>query len=219
MINLAMVILLPMLMAYSLIGETFHEVAGSLIFVLFIAHLIMHREWWKALPKGRYDPRRIFQTALNLLLLIWMFAQPVSGILMSKHLYTFIRIPGIAVQTRMIHLVLAYWGFVLLCIHAGTHLVLPLKKLKQRSSKGWTAAVCGLSAVSIYGIRAFVQRQIGSYMLYRSAFVFFDTGEPIAVFFFDYLAVMILFAFIGYLITIALTKAGKQEENEKRKYC
>ena len=37
-LDIAMTIILPMLMAYSLIGEVFHEVIGTLMFVLFIIH-------------------------------------------------------------------------------------------------------------------------------------------------------------------------------------
>ena len=37
-IDALMVAFLPMLMAYSLIGETFHEIAGTIMFVLFLLH-------------------------------------------------------------------------------------------------------------------------------------------------------------------------------------
>ena len=87
-IDALMVAFLPMLMAYSLIGETFHEVAGTIMFVLFLLHLWFHRKWWKALAKGRYTPYRVFITVLNIALLVLMFMQPLSGIALSKHLYT-----------------------------------------------------------------------------------------------------------------------------------
>lgn len=45
-----------------------------------------------------------------------------------------------------------------------------------------------------YGIYAFFHREIGTYMTLRTAFVFFDFAEPLALFFLDYLAVMGLFA-------------------------
>ena len=32
----------------------------------------------------------VFQTVLDMMLLVFMIAQPVSGILMSKHVYTFL---------------------------------------------------------------------------------------------------------------------------------
>ena len=33
------------------------------------------------------------------------------------------------------HLVIAYWGFVLLCIHAGMHLVSPLKRMTGKDKR------------------------------------------------------------------------------------
>lgn len=41
--DIAMTVLLPMLMAYSLIGEKFHEIIGTLMFALFILHHVLKR--------------------------------------------------------------------------------------------------------------------------------------------------------------------------------
>ena len=43
-----MTVLLLLLMAYSLIGETVHEVIGTAILVLFIGHHILNRGWYNA---------------------------------------------------------------------------------------------------------------------------------------------------------------------------
>lgn len=199
-IDISMTVLLPFLMAYSLIGEQFHEIAGALMLVLFIAHHILNRGWYKALFKGKYTARRIFQTVLNMLLLVFMILQPLSGILMSKHLFTFNRLPGVTATARQIHLCLAYWGFVFMCLHAGTHLTIPLGKLERKKRQIWTIVIAVLAVVSVYGIFAFAKRGLADYMFLKSVFVFFDFYEPRVYFFLDYLAVMILFAFAGYWI-------------------
>lgn len=175
--DIAMTVLLPMLMAYSLIGEKFHEIIGTLMFALFILHHVLNRKWYGSLFKGKYHARRIFQTVLDVLLIVFMLVQPISGILMSKHLYTFIQIPGISAAVREIHLCLAYWGFVLLCIHAGMHLTAPIKKLRKNKA-GFCMAIVAVAAVSLYGIYAFIKRQFPDYMLRKTAFVFFDYSEP-----------------------------------------
>lgn len=194
-----MVLLLPMLMAYSLIGEAFHEVAGTLILALFILHHWMNRAWWKNLFKGQYSPQRVFQTALNLLLLIFMIAQPLCGILISKHLYTFLPTDGVSSVARAIHLPLANWGFVLMSLHAGTHLSAMLPKGRKK------AAVLGcLGAVSLYGAYAFVKRQIPAYLFLKLPFAFFDYSEPRVFFLADYLTVMILLTMLGYGIMMLL---------------
>ena len=86
-IDIAMAALLPLLMAYSLIGERFHEIAGSLMLILFIVHHILNRKWFGAIIKGKYHIKRVFRTVINLLLLIFMILQPLTGILLSKHLF------------------------------------------------------------------------------------------------------------------------------------
>lgn len=130
-VDIAMVCIFPMLMAYSLIGEKFHEIIGTIMLLLFIVHHILNLKWYKAIPKGKYTVRRIFQTGLDVLLLIVMILQPVSGILMSKHLYTFLPVLSVSAKEREIHMIFAYWGFVLMSIHAGTHFTQVSGKLKQ----------------------------------------------------------------------------------------
>jgi hypothetical protein len=192
-LDAAMVLLLPLLMAYSLIGEAFHEVAGTLMLALFILHHWMNRAWWKSLLRGKYSPQRVFRTALNLLLLIFMIAQPLCGILISKHLYTFLPTDGVSSVARAIHLPLANWGFVLMSLHAGTHLGAMLPKEKKAIILGF------LAAISLYGIYAFFKRQIPAYMFLRLPFAFFDYSEVRFFFFTDYLSVMVLFATLGFV--------------------
>ncbi|MCR5135526.1 MAG: hypothetical protein K6C12_00300, partial [Oscillospiraceae bacterium] len=117
------------------------------------------------------------------------------------HLYTFLPTDGISSVARAIHLPLSNWGFVLMSLHAGTHLGAMLPKEKGK------AAVLGiLGAVSLYGVYAFVKRQIPDYMFLRLPFAFFDYSEPRLFFLTDYLAVMILFAMLGYGIILLLKR-------------
>ena len=216
MIDISMTVLLPFLMAYSLIGEAFHEVVGTAIFVLFIVHHLLNRRWYGALFKGKYNARRIFQTVLNMLLLLVMILQPVSGILMSKHLYTFLPTLPISAQARSIHMLLAYWGYVLMCIHAGTHLTAPLGKLARKGKKTSMILYVILGCISIYGCVAFAQRGFPGYMSGKTTFAFFDFGEQIILFLLDYLAIMALFMIIGFLTVYALSRLRKTRKAVKR---
>ena len=203
-LDAAMLLLLPLLMAYSLIGEAFHEVAGTLMLALFLLHHWLNRSWWKVLLKGRYSLQRIFQITLNLLLLLFMIVQPLCGILMSKYLHTILPTAGMASIARTIHLPLAYWGVGLMSLHAGTHLgSMPPKGEKRRT------ALVILSAISLYGVYAFFKRQIPDYMFLKMQFVFFDYSESRLLFLADYLAVMVCFAVLGYGIT-QLLSSGKR---------
>ena len=189
-IDIIMVILMLLLMAYSLVGEELHEIAGVAMFVCFAIHQILNRGWYKALFKGRYTPQRIIRTVINILLLVVIILQPISGIMMSKHLFTFIQVRGISAISREVHLMLAYWAFVLMSMHAGTHIRMP---------KGRAGTIISIiaAAVSIYGIYAFIKRGFPGYMFGTMKFAFFDFSEPRVFFFLDYIAIMILFAAVG----------------------
>lgn len=67
-----------------------------------------------------------------------------------------------------------------------------------------------LRAVAIliagYGVYAFVKRDIGSYILLRNQFVFFDFEEPLTLFLFDYMAVMGLFIAAGHYLSNAISR-------------
>ena len=203
-----MVLLLLLLMAYSLIGETFHEAAGTAMLVLFTVHLVLHRKWCKALPKGKYTAYRTFITVLNILLLVLMFAQPLSGIAMSHHLFTFLKLTGIAGTSRAVHLVAAYWSFVLMSIHLGLHMDIMIKGLTaQEKDRQTEQAGTGLRIVRIvillvsaYGVYAFIKRGLPGYMFLQTMFAFFDFSEPVVFFIADYLAIMVLFTAAGYCI-------------------
>lgn len=89
-VNVGMTIVLLGLMSYSLIGETTHEILGTIMTVLFIVHHILNRKWFGALNKGRYSAFRICQTILVFLMLVSLVMSAVSGIIISKHLYVFL---------------------------------------------------------------------------------------------------------------------------------
>ena len=73
-VDIGMVLLLPLLMAYSLVGEAAHEYLGIGMFLLFIVHHILNLAWWKHLLRGRYTPFRILGAAVNLALAVIMLA-------------------------------------------------------------------------------------------------------------------------------------------------
>lgn len=210
MTDIAMLALMPLLMAYTLIGAKFHEIAGTVVFVLFLIHHILNRRWYKTLTKGRYRTVRWIQTIMDMLLLIFMIAQPISGILLSGYLFSFIHEPArITALARTIHLVLAFWGYILLCFHAGWHMAVPVRKLRDRNCLAWWLVILTAMVVSGYGCVAFVRRQFPVYLFGRAPFLFLKFREPKIYYFADYLAVMVLFMTLGALVmSIFLGRSG-----------
>ena len=89
------------------------------------------------------------------------------------------------------------------------------KRMFKRPSavRSWTVRAIGL-LIAGYGAYAFVKREIGSYMLLRIQFVFFNFEEPLIYFLLDYIAVMGLFVLIGHYSTHILNllcKGGKPQ--------
>ena len=111
-------------------------------------------------------------------------------------------------------MLLAYWGYVLMCIHAGTHLAGPFIKLEKQKRRIWIPVYVLLCTISFYGWTAFVKRGFPGYMAGTTMFAFFDYSEPLIFFILDYLAVMILFMMVGCLVIRILTKTDeKQNKN------
>lgn len=62
------------------------------------------------------------------------------------------------------------------------------------------------TAVTVYGLYAFIKNNFLSYMFLTSTFVFFDFERPIPLFFTEYLAIMGLFIFLAHYGTKGLQK-------------
>ena len=97
-----------------------------------------------------------------------------------------------------------YWGFVLMSLHAGAHLLPVAAKLKKK--KGLFPVICLIAAtVSICGVYAFFKRGFPGYMAGTTKFAFFDYNEPLVLFLLDHLAVMALFMTVGAVLAAGLT--------------
>ena len=197
-----MVFLLPLLMTYSLLGEATHEWLGMVMAALFILHHILNRKWYSGLFRGRYSTVRILGTVTDFLLLADMIALPVSGIMMSRHVFTFLDAGSGMALARTVHLLASYWGLVLMSFHAGLHGGAVMGMLRQTSngkSAAWTMALRVTAVLlGLWGVWAFLRREIVNYLFLRNQFVFFDFGQPLLFFVVDYVAVMALFAMGGY---------------------
>lgn len=214
-IDSMMIILLPLLMAYSLVGEYLHEVLGICMFALFIAHNVINRKWWTSVFKGKYDLNRVIFTTVNVLLALYMFIQPLSGILMSKYVLKGITIKGYTGLFRTVHMTGAYWGFILMSFHLGLNasaFVSPTKKHMNKTAIMIITAVFLL--ISVYGVYAFVSRRIGDYLTMKTMFAFFDPNSSTALFLIDYVAVMILVAVAAFWLRKSILKCSKKKEGK-----
>lgn len=217
-VDILMAALLPVLMAYSLIGERIHEWTGIAMFALFICHNGLNWKWYRNLFRGKYNGVRVLGTTINILIFILMLALMVSGISMSRHAVPFLAVQGSASLARSVHLVASYWCYVLTSVHLGLHGAMIMGMLRKAFHMEKTSRTRSIVLrvfvvlLSGYGIHSFVQRSFSEYMLMRSEFVFFDFSEPLIFFYLDYLAIMALFAFVGYYAVKLLVQARKMTD-------
>ncbi len=223
-IDLIMTVLLLFQMAYMLIGETVHEWMGAAMFILFILHHIVNWRWHRNLAKGKYTGFRILQAGVNFLVLVCMVGLMISGIIMSREVFAFLPLEGGLGFARILHMLAAYWGFILMSIHLGLHWGMIMGRMRkvlriQKASvvrkwilRGLALLICG------FGIYAFLKHNIADYLFLRSQFVFFDMSQPLVFFWGEYLGIMGLWVCIAYYAARLLQKrSGKSRENEIRR--
>lgn len=220
-VDIAMTAVLLFLMTYELIGQVFHELLGIIMFVLFILHHILNSRWTKNLIKGKYTALRTQQTVLVVLVLFSMAGSIFSGVMLSRHIFSFLPSGNGLSFARNLHMLSAYWGFVFMSLHLGFHWNMMMgtaKRLTKKPSvmRTWALRIIAL-IIAGYGVYAFVKRDIGSYLLLQIQFAFFDFEEPIIQFLLDYIAVMGLFTAIGHYTFGIIRKCKGTKKQEKQK--
>jgi hypothetical protein len=210
-IDITMTVIMPVMMSYQMAGEALHEYLGIALLVLFILHNLFNYRWFKNIPKGRYTAVRILNSIVNLLLLVIMILLSVSGIMMSRYILPFQGIRFGYGFARVIHLLTAYWGFLLMSLHIGLHwnAVRGMIGKKRSGQAGWMRRVlphAAAAAVSVYGIYAFCRRGFINYLFLRYHFVFFDYPESLPHFLVDYFAIMAMAACAGYYLMLLVRR-------------
>lgn len=209
-----MALLLPLLMAYELIGAATHEVIGITMAIVLIVHHVLNRAWYAHLFKGRYNALRWTLTLLDLVLLVILAAQAVSGIMMAKHTFEFLLHVGRRSTARVIHMLGAYWGFTLMSVHAGMHMRGLLSKLFSGSVKRKAGALLFTVLLVCYGLYAFIHRGLPGYLSGQTQFAFFDFEEPLVFFLLDYIAMMVMFMLLGGGL-VTMLKQGRRRLKSK----
>ncbi len=220
-VDVVMTLALLFLMGYQFWGEAAHEWVGAGMLLLFVAHHILNGHWHKTLFKGKYDAWRRLTLCVDLLVLLAMLVQMYSGIAMSRYVFAFL--PGIDGMplARRLHILGAYWGFLLISVHLGLHwnvicgMIRNAFKIKSTTKiRSRIALIVGLM-ISGYGIWVFLNRDFPTYLFLKSEFVFLDYSEPKVLFYIDYLALMGLCIWIAHYSTKLMRQFKKwRNQNE-----
>lgn len=229
-IDVLMTALLLALMGYQFWGEAAHEWIGAGMFFLFIAHHILNLNWHKNIFIGKYTAMRSATLCVDILVLIVMLVQMYSGIVISRYVFDFLPIRGGMSAARRLHILGAYWGFILMSMHLGLHWNMIIGMLRKGFQKKQKLKIChvvptviGIS-IAVYGVFAFVKREFFTYLFLRSEFVFLNYDESKILFYIDFLAIMGLCIFIVHYSAKLLRKFQckinylRRTKNEKNSY-
>lgn len=155
-------------------------------------------------------------TVINLALLVAMLCLMGSGIMMSRHVFSFLSVSSGMGTARLVHMAACYWGFVLMSLHLGLHWGMMMTKMRQSlritgSSRIRTVILRIVAAVvAVYGAYVFISRNLITYMLLQTQFVFLDFGESPIFFYIEYLAMAGLFVWIAYYLTMIFRRKKKE---------
>ena len=213
LIDFGMTILLPLLMAYTLVGEAAHEWLGMAMLVLFVLHHALNFRWLKNLPRGRYSGFRILQTVLAVLIFLTMLGSMISGILMSRYVFGFLHL-RMGGWTQRVHLFCAYWGFLLMSLHLGLHWAMILgmfRRMTHTASSPYRTLLlrCAAGMIAGLGVLFFARNRLTDYLFLRTHFLMLDFDMTLTKFLLQYLCIMGLFVCIGYYFGKILQKTGR----------
>jgi hypothetical protein len=181
-------------LAYWWLGNGVHEVAGTAMFLLLIAHNIFNRRWYGGLGRTRRDPRSVLNVGVTLALLIAMVVLLVTGVLISNALSAFLP-PWGGFTVVQIHTLAAYWVLVIVAIHLGLRWPMLIGVARtllgiSRPNALRTLALRLIAAmIAAHGIWSFSALSIGTKLSMRMSLDWWNFEESVAGFFIHRMAI------------------------------
>jgi hypothetical protein len=182
-------------MAYRITGDAPHEWIGVVVSVLFVVHNAVNWRWHRGLFRGKYDFRRILNTAVNMLLLVTMATMVISGVPLSRTIFAFMGFIG-GMGVRQAHTIAAYWGLILIAIHLGMHweMIMAAMRRMMKITKPNRLRTMALRVIAtlicVYGVYVSFDREMGAKLFLGYSFDFWNPDRPAVLFFTSNLAIM-----------------------------
>lgn len=184
------------------------------MFVIFIFHHLLNINWHKNLLKGKYNAVRIIGTLINVGIFICMIFSAVSGVLLSQYAFSFLDFNQGISFARTAHMICTHWMFVLTAFHLGMHLTVMKAYIEQVSKRNFGKIVGRIlqmlfAVVSVYGVIVFIETELWQYMFYQTQYMYYDFSRMAVTVYLDHVAMMVLFAVIGYILSYTMKKISR----------
>ncbi len=150
-------------------GMTFHEIAGLAIAAIFLTHVLLNAQWVKKVTLKIFDRKLPGKTRfgylLNLLLLITMTFNMVSGIIISRVVFPNINI-GNEMWFKVTHISVSFLTLILVAVHVGLHWQWVIQVWKNIFKVKSTKLPLGIIAKAA----AILMLAFGGYEMYATGF-------------------------------------------------
>lgn len=201
--------------AYWWLGNLVHEVAGTAMFLLLIAHNVFNQRWWGGIARTRREPRSIFNVGVTFALLIAMLVLLITSVLISNALAPYLP-PWGGFTVRQIHTLAAYWVLVIVAVHLG--LRWPMLMGVARNLFGISgpniARTIALrviaAAIAILGAWSSFQLGVGGKLSMQMTLDWWNFEESVAGFFIHCVAIAGLYMALTYYAMKALQERKRK---------
>jgi hypothetical protein len=119
----------------------------------------------------------------------------ISGIMLSRTIFTFMRFSG-GMGVRQAHTIAAYWGLILIAIHLGMHweMIMAAMRRMMKITEPNRLRTMALRIITVlifaYGVYASFDREMGAKLFLGYSFDFWNPDRPAVLFFTSSLAIM-----------------------------
>ena len=182
-------------LAYDWLGNAAHEVIGTVLFLLLIAHGIFNRRWYGTIAKGWREPRRAVAKTITLSLLMTMLALVLTSVIISQVVFSFLPLTSTP-TSRQIHTLVAYVVLLAVGAHLGLHGRMIMGLVRRWSgvtsnSKFRTFVLRAAAAViAAYGIHSLLVVDVMSKLFMRVTLEFWDFETSTPAFFLHHVAIV-----------------------------
>ncbi|MBY2924048.1 DUF4405 domain-containing protein [Rhizobium leguminosarum] len=182
-------------LAYWWLDNTSHELIGTSMFILLLSHNVFNRRWWARLPKVERGKRSFLTIASNISIALSISALLVTSLLISRSVFAFLPVSG-RPTAREIHILAAYWVFILAAAHLGLHWSMIMAVIGRLLRVGApnpirTASLrVAASAIAAWGIHSLFVMGIGDRLIARPSIDFWDFQESTIGFFLHHIAIL-----------------------------
>ena len=195
-----MTLLLLVLMGFHLHGEIVHEWAGIIFTLLIMLHLYLNRRrLWSLSPNIPLTMQRV-NRVINAVTFVVILTAIVSGMMLSRHILLALPFHNPANWVRKVHMTSVHWGMLILALHVGLHWKMLATFFCRILNISGSSPVANIimpgvfSLIALLGLYGLLNTDYLDYLLMKVDFSFFDYDESALLFYFRYLAIIVLFA-------------------------